>query len=244
MPPKKNKGAEELDILEQLRILAEKVEKVSTKQDQMSAKQDQIADLMQEVKHLREVNARQQVKIESLEDRVDELEQYTRKDDLIITGLKVKHRSYARAASGDGDEAGGAAPPSELNQLECKVVEFFESKDMQVNQDYISTCHVLGKGDRENPPKIIVRFSNRKEKVRLLRQGRKLKDTGVYINEHLTRKNVQIAKHARKLRKDKEVNDTWTRNCIVFVKLTDLSVRKVLSAQDFVKYGLPAMPSY
>lgn len=34
-----------------------------------------------------------------LEWKLDGLEQYTRRDDLIITGLEVKHRTYAKAAA-------------------------------------------------------------------------------------------------------------------------------------------------
>lgn len=53
----------------------------------------------------------------------------------------------------------------------------------------------------------------------LLRQTKKLKGTEVYVNEHLTKKNADIARQARALRKQKKIQATWTRNCKVFIKL-------------------------
>lgn len=66
---------------------------------------------------------------------------------------------------------------------------------------------------------MIVRFTSRKQKVDLLKQGRKLKGTEVYMNDHLTRKNAEIAKKARELRRLKRIQSTWTRNCKIFIKL-------------------------
>ena len=86
-----------------------------------------------------------------------------------------------------------------------------------------------------------MRFSNRKEKVRLLRQGRKLKGTGVFINEHLTKKNIELAKHARKLRNDGKIKDTWSRNCTVFVRMKDGAVKRVSGPDDFERCGLETM---
>ena len=66
-------------------------------------------------------------------------------------------------------------------------------------------------------------------------------DSGVYLNEHLTQKNVQIAKYARKLRKDEDISDTWVRNCAVFLRKKDDNVRKMSRPEDFQRCGLPAM---
>ena len=38
-------------------------------------------------------------------------------------------------------------------------------------------------------------------------------------NEHLTKKNGEIARAARKLRKDGKIKSTWTRNCKVLIRL-------------------------
>ncbi len=68
-------------------------------------------------------------------------------------------------------------------------------------------------------PAIVVRFVNRKHKIDLLRQAKYLKGTGVYINEHLTKKNAEIARQARFLRKQGKIQATWTKNCKVMIRL-------------------------
>ncbi len=55
-----------------------------------------LLDLMDEVKQLKNLLKEKDQKIEVLERRVDELEQYTRMEDLIISGLETKHRTYAK----------------------------------------------------------------------------------------------------------------------------------------------------
>lgn len=77
-------------------------------------------------------------------------------------------------------------------------------------------------------------FVNHKHKVALLRQGGKLKGTKVYLNEHLTKKNADIAKDARLLRKNEKIQSTWTRNCKVWIKTNGLQPEdvKVLAIRE------------
>ena len=128
-------------------------------------------------------------RIELLEQRVDDLEQFTRAGDITITGLETKHRSYARATV--SDTAGEDAPPEELQTLEDQVVAFLNNKNITIEKKHISACHTLSNKDKVKPT-IVLQFSNRKHKVEVSKRARKLKGTGVYINEHLTKKNARI----------------------------------------------------
>ncbi len=84
------KLAEELEeIKKSLNFMSEEISKV--------VKQATLMGLMGEVRELRVMIKQRDQKIELLEQRVDDLEQYTRAGDIIITGLDTKHRSYARA---------------------------------------------------------------------------------------------------------------------------------------------------
>lgn len=205
------KLAEELEeIKKSLNFMSEEISKVVKQQVNLMG-------LMEEVHELRvTINQRDQ-RIELLEQRIDDLEQYSRADDLIITGLDTKHRSYARAAA--GDRQGEDAPLEELHTLEQQVVQFLSSKNIQLERQQISACNILPRKDKKNKPTIVVRFANRKYKVEVLRQSKKLKDTGVYVNEHLTKKNAEIAMNGRILRKQNKIQATWTRNGKVFIKL-------------------------
>ena len=81
-----------------------------------------------------------------------------------------------------------------------------------------------------------MRLVNRKQKTALLKQGRKLKGTNVYLNEHLTKKNSDIARQARILRKENWIQSTWTSNCKVFIKLNGSPEEaKVLAIKDITE---------
>lgn len=182
-----------------------------------------LVELVEEVKLLRMAVKEKDKKISDLEKRVDDLEQYSRMDDLLISGLETKHQSYARAlttAEGGGEDQ---ATPNEQGSLENQVLRFMEGQNMNLNAAMISACHTLPRRDGNTKPLIVMRFVNRKVKMDLLSQGRKLRGTNVYLNEHLTKKNADIARQARILKKQNKLQATWTRNCKVWIKLNGAS---------------------
>ncbi|KAF7652247.1 hypothetical protein LDENG_00099440, partial [Lucifuga dentata] len=71
-------------------------------------------------------------------------------------------------------------------------------------------------------PDIVIRLISRKQKTDLITQGKKLKGTNVYLNEHLTRKNAEIAREARILKKQTKIQATWTWNCRVWIRLNGI----------------------
>ena len=82
-----------------------------------------------------------------------------------------------------------------------------------MDKENVAACYTFPSKDRKTNPVIIMRFANRRHKDILLKQGRKLEGSDVYLNEHLTKKNADIAREARVLKKQKEIQGTWTRNC-------------------------------
>lgn len=211
------------EIKQSLSIIQQEIGKIATQQTQILKLIEQVDDLQSQVVSLHMKNKEKDREIENLKGRIEELEQYSRVDDLIITGLKTKHRSYANATAADG----GESPQAELETLENQVVQFLTDKGLPIQNQHISACHTLpckqsnaqqAPASRP-PPAIIIRLVNRKYKSELLKQGFKLKGTGVYLNEHLTKKNADIAREARRLRKGKKIKATWSRNCKVFIRL-------------------------
>lgn len=106
----------------------------------------------------------------------------------------------------------------DVQSLERQVVTFLMGKDIHLDANNIAVCHTLPRKDTKQPA-IILSFANRKYKIDLLRQGRKLKGTNVYLNEHLTKRNAEIAREARMLRRNDKIKATWTRNCKIFIQL-------------------------
>lgn len=138
-------------------------------------------------------------------------------DDLVVCGLVTTYRSYARVTAG-GKEVEDA-PSGKLHSLEQQVIQFFNSKDIPLDGKDIAACYTIPQ--KQNIPKIIIRFTNRKHKIELFKLTKKLKGTGVYVNEHLTKRNAKIARQARILKKEKQIQDTWTRNCKVMINFME-----------------------
>lgn len=240
MPPKTRKDEDLEEIKESLNFLRRDIDKVAKQQSELM-------NMMEQIKQLKNLIKVKDEKIGTLEKRVDELEQYSRMEDLIITGLATKHRSYARAVVTSGNVEPGDEPPvAEQQTLEKQVVAFFASKKMSLNSDNIAACHTLPRKNNlstpatDRTPAIIVRFVNRKHKIELLRQAKQLKGSDVYLNEHLTKRNADIARQARILRKEKKIQATWTRNCKVMIKLNgteeDAKVITIRDLEDLDKY--------
>ena len=204
MPPKRAMTAEEGDELKKtLEFLAEEISAV--KQQQKG-----ILELVEEVKALRIQNAEKDRRLVELESRVAELEQYSRINDVIVTGLRIKPRSYALAVTTDN---GGQTSEQDDRSAEQQVAAFLHSKGIEVDLNNVEACHPLPRRNDSNTPAVIMRFVNRKHKTALLKQGRKLKGTNVFINEHLTKRNSDIARKARNLKKQGKIQSTWTNNC-------------------------------
>ncbi|KAI9545174.1 hypothetical protein NQZ68_038887 [Dissostichus eleginoides] len=209
MGPKKTQSAEEVDeIKKSLDFLAVEISAVRLQQKG-------ILDLVEEVKILRIQNAEKDKRLEYLESRVEDLEQYTPIND-VITGLKVKPRSYARAV---GADAGGEPGELDASSTEQQVAAFLQSKGIKLDCNNIEACHPLPRRKDSDNPAIILRFVNRKHKTSLLKQGRKLKGSDVYMNDNLTKRNADIARKARYLKKQRKIQNTSTSNCKIFIKL-------------------------
>ena len=211
------KLAEDIEeIKKSLNFMSQEITNVATEQKGLKL-------LLEEIKQLKALVQEKDNKIEQLERRIDDLEQYSRMDDLLISGLEIQ-RTYAQAAAAAAGGGGGEENPQkatsslDLPTLEHQVIKFFDSKGITIDSTNIAACHILPQKYSKRP-NILIRFANRKNKMEVLRNARKLKGTGVYVNEHLTKKNADIAKEARFLRKTKKIQDTWTRNCKILIKL-------------------------
>ena len=225
-----NEGSRKSNTLEEINSRLRTLEECNQK----------VTDLLSLVKDLRTQIEDKDKKIRSLESRVDELEQYTRQDDLVITGLKTRHKSYARATLSEPVHDSQHAPYEEMESLYDQVVSFIgDNMGVQLQENDVSICHTLP-GKKETP-NIVLRLTSRKAKNKILKQTKQLKGTNVYINEHLTKKNMSIAATARKLRKEKKILNTWTRNCKIFVKFSlndQMTTKIVTEMQDFQRLNL------
>lgn len=171
----------------------------------------------------------------ALKTRMEELDAYSRSDNLIIHGLPES--SYSEAASaqpppsqpsssiGGSREPNDSASPLETNVASEKVIIDFVNNKLHVplSPADISVAHRLTKkpGDLRPAP-IIVRFTNKRMRNAVYSARKVLFKTGFFINEQLTKDRAALLKEAKQLVKGKKLHGAWTNNGVVYIKISDL----------------------
>ena len=149
----------------------------------------------------------------SNESSVNALEQYGRKNNIVVSGIS----GYV----------------SERN-LEETVISVLSDIEVNISANDVEACHRIGKPDRNKSKKTIVHFLNRKHCKKALLNRRKLENLDkekhgfsqnikVFINEHLTLMNENIAFSGRKLKQSGLVHACFTINGIVRIKKSENS---------------------
>ena len=147
-----------------------------------------------------------QIRLTNVEERCDDLEQYSRRNTVRIRGV-------AEAQNENTD---------------CVVKELATRKlSIQISDSDVVRSHRIGKRaeDRSTPRDIIVRFTTHNTKSSVMRSARKLKGTHVFINEDLTKTRATIAWEARTLKRERKISDTWTRDGVIFVKKGETGIK-------------------
>jgi hypothetical protein len=172
------------------------------------------------LKELSVQNTKMKEDLRAAYDRIDALETYSKKPDLIITGLPSA--TYADSASAVNSNELTAESSGATEQV---VVDLFNKElGLSVSPQDISAVHRLKQRDTTGPAPIIVRFNSLKARVLVFRARRGLKSykntTGrsVYINEHLTKKTAGLFKTARDLVRDGQLHSAWTSGGVLHVK--------------------------
>ena len=83
--------------------------------------------------------------IETLEQRIDDLEQYSRIDNVIIHGVKTRHKVWSRQITPyNANTHVEDAPLEELETSEEQVVGYIDSNiHVNIQSSDISACHTL-----------------------------------------------------------------------------------------------------
>ena len=173
--------------------------------------------------------------ISDLGRRTDDLECYSRSENLIIRGLPEKSAAElaTNAPSIDDRSAQLVGQQSVENTVRafCK-----EALGLDITTQDISIAHRLKAGPKDSCRPIIVRFTNRQTRNTVYAAKSQLKDRSgrVFISEHLTKNASDLFFEARKLLREKKVYAAWTQNGQVHVRHTsDPQVRpKIIKCHD------------
>ena len=185
--------------------------------ESLSVSLKEIENIKKENIFLREQSELKDKRIKELDSRLDLIEQYTRSENIVVSGLKVQTAgSFSDSVKINTDKEQEVIPDS--ISVEKQVVTFFNQKDIPLKSEDISVCHPIGKKEIKD---IVVRMVNRKSVEMVLKKVKKekcLEGLDVFVSEHLTQKNSELAAIGRKLRFLKKISNTWVRNGRVFIR--------------------------
>ena len=109
------------------------IEYMSHKIDELWTSKPEISQILAMITKLQETVESKDKHIRMLENKIDQLEQYTRKENIIITGMKTKHESWSRrVTSNDANSARENSPQEELETLENQVIGYL-NKILDIN---------------------------------------------------------------------------------------------------------------
>ena len=200
-------------------ILSDKIDDLSSKFElitkQLAKKENRISEL--------------EKKVSQLEVDVDNLQQYSRRPNLRIYGIRDTH---------DGEDT------------DSKVVTLI-NRDLKLNppikQTDIERSHRLGpavnKHGKPNNRPIIVQFNSERTRDTVFKERFQLKhynslhrDDMVFVNEDLTPRRAALAAQTCDLKKRKVISDCWTYNGNIMIRDPANLVHAVKSASDLDKF--------
>ncbi|KAJ8937221.1 hypothetical protein NQ318_005925 [Aromia moschata] len=209
--------------------LVDSVTFCSDKVTDFEASLKQISDNMKIIENLKQSNENLKQQVCKLTSKVNELEQYSRLNNIEIQGVPVKNNENV------------------LNIVE-NITKFLNVKIDPTQVEYAHRVQSQKRDNTNNVKNIIVRFTSRKLKdevlsaVKTKRQAIGLTSPGLkiegvsqrlFLNEHLTSENKLLFKEARDAAKTKKYKYVWVKNCNIYVRKTDDSrVKSIRSLDD------------
>ena len=171
-----------------------------------------------------------QQKVESMEEQCDQLEQYSRRPNLRLSGVPE---------TGEGEDT------------TAKVMAVVNGKlglTPSLQPHHIERSHRAGKrlddgyrGRTRSRP-IIIRFVSERTRDAVYRARTALKehnhqhcDDQLYINDDLTTRRAKMAYDTRTMKKDKKIMDCWTSYGKVLIKDLASKVIEMKSPSDLLK---------
>ena len=159
--------------------------------------------------------------ISTLEERIDDLEQYSSRNCLVITGIPEKE-----------DE--------KTDEIILDIAKKQLNVDLQPRD--IDRSHRIPGGPirrgNEKSRNIVVKFSTYNARRRVIEQKSRLKSMNnrIFINEQLTKKRSTLYYEARKLVKARKVKQAWTYDGLVLVRNNDDKVQPIKNLIDIASF--------
>lgn len=170
------------------------------------------------IKSLQKENAELKAKIEILEAKVDNAEQYSRRNCLRIAGV----------------------PEDQQENTDEYVTKLTKDLGVDVELNDIERSHRVGRPRALGRPRDIVKFVSYRTRRRVYgaRTQTKAKGfMGVYINEDLTQTRSRLLRKARAMMKAKQIKSTWSSDGTILLRDHLDQVHRVTCDSDLAKFG-------
>lgn len=194
------------EMMEEFRTLKEGVKYCSDTCDEVSKTNKDVQAMMKEIKELTASNRALKEENRRLTQRVEDLEQYSRSNNVEVKGV-----------------------PDEQDAHEI-ILKMSEIVGEPVCEDDIDVCHRVPTA-KQNESNIIVRFVRREKRNAFLAKAKKMRITTaelgcreaapVYVNEHLTKQNKQLLGAAIAKKKQVGWKYAWARNGKILARRED-----------------------
>lgn len=149
-------------------------------------------ELERKIEKQEETIKRQELRIKSLEEMRDEDDRIKTQMDLIVT------------VDGGRSDREDIEKLEEISQQEIKGKLSSNIKSFLVK--------------KTNKKIMKIKFHNKNDRDSIIKIKKKFRESGIFVNENLTRKNQDIFKAARLLKKENKLKFVWTFDGCVMVK--------------------------
>ena len=189
------KGQESVFNEKNISNLANKIQKVILSSNEFKEQIHQILE-----KKVKEAVTETRVEIQLLKDHVEEAEQYSRRNCLLLHGVLEKR--------GENTD--------EFVKTFCK-----ENLDFEITNYNLNRSHRLKKSSnaKDRPAPIIAKFVQHNVKAYLYNRKKCLKGTGYLMTESLTKKRMELIKKLKRLRNEKKINSFWSLDGRIYFDL-------------------------
>ena len=182
--------------------------------------------LMDEIKELKELLSQKDDTITKLSDQIsaleqknDDLEQYTRRNSLRISGIKEN-------------------PKEDCYQVVLDLANSTLELDPPLTLTDIDRTHRSGTPQADRVRPILVKFATYRQRQRCMHQRSALrrKLPNVYFNEDLTAKRSAVMWSARQAKKAKKIDGCWSSDGRLFIRTNSGTTHLIKDENDLDSY--------
>lgn len=156
----------------------------------------------------------------SLTQRINDLENSTRLDSLIIYGLPEKPLTH--------DSSNDLSLKSANDEIPGILSMCRDRLEISLNENDIIYARRITKGSKDTNRPVLVKFATIGVRNRIYATRKSLRTSSsssyevrIYINEHLTKTNAHIFAQARKLIREGKIHAAWSSGGYIFIRRTN-----------------------